>query len=114
MPDFTPPFPSYTSGHSTFGGSTFEILKDFYGTDNIHFTLKSDELPGVTRSYSSFSQAAQENGMSRIYLGIHFSFDNVQGQACGRAVADYVVLHALQPVRAVYFGTWLPKQTWDT
>jgi hypothetical protein len=113
VPDFTPPFPSYTSGHSTFGGATFEILKDFYGTDNIHFTLKSDELPGVTRTYSSFSQAAQENGMSRIYLGIHFSFDNIQGQASGRAVADYVMQHALQPSRVVYFGTGLPKPPHD-
>ena len=97
VPNFTPPFPSYVSGHATFGAATFEVLKKFYGTDNIHFTLASDELPGVTRSYDSFSQAAAENGMSRIYLGIHYSFDNIQGQAVGRFVADYVVQHALKP-----------------
>jgi hypothetical protein len=98
VPDFTPPFPTYVSGHATFGAATFELLADFYGTDAVHFTLTSDELPGVTRSFNSFSQAAQENGMSRIYLGIHFSFDNIEGQVVGRNVADYVMTHALQPV----------------
>lgn len=98
VPDFTPPFPTYISGHATFGAATFEILADFYGTDSVHFTLTSDELPGVTRSFNSFSQAAQENGASRVWLGIHFSFDNIQGQAVGRNVADYVIAHALGPV----------------
>src|SRR5262249_32971047 len=45
-PDFTPPFPSYVSGHATFGGALFTTLADFYGTDNVRFTLGSDELPG--------------------------------------------------------------------
>lgn len=95
VPNFTPPFPSYVSGHATFGAATFEVLRNFYGTDSVQFTLTSDELPGVTRSFSSFSAAAQENGMSRIYLGIHYGFDNVEGQAIGNAVADYVVQHAM-------------------
>jgi hypothetical protein len=97
VPDFTPPFPTYVSGHATFGAATFEVLKQFYGTDNIHFVLTSDELPGVTRSFNSFSQAAAENGISRVYLGIHFNFDNTAGQAIGRNVADYVMDDALRP-----------------
>jgi len=99
VPDFTPPFPAYISGHSTFGAAAFETLKDFYGTDRVHFTLMSDELPGVLRSFNSFSQAAAENGMSRIYLGIHWSFDNLNGQATGRSVADYVFQHELRAKR---------------
>lgn len=96
VPDFTPPFPAYISGHSTFGAAAFEVLKDFYGTDHVHFTWMSDELPGVLRSFNSFGQAAAENGMSRIYLGIHWSFDNTNGQATGRSVADYVFQHELR------------------
>src|SRR5207248_1648152 len=53
--NFTPPFPAYISGHATFGAATFRVLENFYGTDKIHFTLNSDEMPGVTRSYSSLS-----------------------------------------------------------
>lgn len=95
-PNFTPPFPSYISGHSTFGGAVFQTLKLFYGTDHIHFTITSDELPGVTRSYNSFTQAENENGMSRIYLGIHWMFDNTEGIATGQAVADQVFSHTMQ------------------
>jgi len=90
IPDFTPPHPAYISGHSTFGGAVFTILADFYGTDAMNFTIGSDQLPGVYRSYNSFSDAAAEVGMSRIYLGIHCGFDNTFGQATGRQVGEFV------------------------
>src|SRR5207253_2518268 len=47
--NFTPPFPAYASGHATFGGSVFETLRRFYGTDRIAFSFVSDEFNGVTR-----------------------------------------------------------------
>jgi membrane-associated phospholipid phosphatase len=90
QPSFTPPFPSYVSGHATFGSALFTTLADFYGTNNVHFTLTSDELPGVTRSYTSFSQASYENAMSRIYLGLHFWFDESAGMTVGKAIATNV------------------------
>ncbi len=109
-PNFTPPFPSYPSGHAGFGGAIFEILRRFYGTDKIGFTFVSDEFNGVTkdhegnvrpympRSFSSLSQAEQENGQSRIYLGIHWHFDKTAGISQGQHVADYIFDHAFLPV----------------
>jgi hypothetical protein len=97
IPNFTPPFPAYVSGHATFGAAALEVLRQFYGTDNISFTIGSDELPGVTRTFASFSQAAEENARSRIYLGIHWNFDDVQGRALGVKVGDWVFDHVAQP-----------------
>lgn len=96
----TPPFPSYSSGHSTFSGSSSRLLAHFFGTDAIAFSTVSDGLPGVTRSFTSFSQAAEEAGQSRIYGGIHWQFDNTAGLASGRTLADHVFFNFLTPTAA--------------
>jgi hypothetical protein len=54
--------------------------------------------PVVQRSFSSLSQAEEENGQSRIYLGIHWSFDKTEGIAQGHRVADYVFANAFLPL----------------
>jgi membrane-associated phospholipid phosphatase len=107
-PNFTPPFPSYPSGHAGFGGALFQTLRRFYGKDKIPFAFVSDEFNGVTqdnndnprplieRSFSSLSQAEEENGQSRIYLGIHWRFDKTEGIAQGNRVADYVFDHVFK------------------
>jgi membrane-associated phospholipid phosphatase len=106
--NFTPPFPAYPSGHAGFGGALFRILADFYGTDHVSFTIGSDEFNGhtvdqfgnvrpvVRQHFTSFSQAAEQNGQSRIYLGIHWQFDKAQGIKLGREVADFVFHHFLR------------------
>ncbi len=86
----TPPFPEYISGHSTFSSAAAAILTATFG-DNLAFTTNSPGLPGVTRSFASFTAAAQEAGQSRIYGGIHFQFGNQDGLAVGRAVANHVL-----------------------
>jgi hypothetical protein len=108
-PNFTPPFPGYPSGHAGFGGAVFQILRRHFGTDAIPFTFVSDELNGVTRdnagnvrpliprSFATLSQAEEENGQSRIYLGIHWSFDKTEGISQGRKVGDFVFDNAFGP-----------------
>jgi hypothetical protein len=93
----TPPFPSYTSGHSTFSGAGAAVLAFFFGRDDIRFTVGSDGLPEHRRSYKGFKEAAEEAGRSRIYGGIHYEFDNRAGLACGRKVAEEVCRTRLLP-----------------
>ncbi|MDA8743876.1 dockerin type I domain-containing protein [Rubripirellula amarantea] len=104
---FTPQFPTYISGHATFGGALFGTLQDFYGTDDISFEVTSEELEvlldnpelqdaygldldDATRTFDSFSEAMAENGRSRVYLGIHFDFDDLVGQEVGQTIAASV------------------------
>jgi len=93
----TPPFPDYISGHSTFSGAASTVLARFYGTDNIAFTAGSDFLPGVTRSFTSFSAAAGEAALSRLYGGIHFRSANEDGLVAGIHIGEFTFVHYLQP-----------------
>jgi len=95
----TPPFPSYTSGHSSFSGAAATILAAVFGSERVRFETTSDGLPRVTRRFTSFWSAAEEAGMSRIYGGIHWQFDNTDGLAGGRKVAEHVLEHCLKPAR---------------
>jgi hypothetical protein len=108
-PNFTPPFPAYPSGHAAFGAAAFGILRQYYGRDDIAFTFVSDEFNGRTRdidgsvrplmprSFRTLSEAEEENGQSRIYLGIHWNFDKTAGITQGRQVADQVFATTFAP-----------------
>lgn len=92
----TPPFPEYTSGHSTFSAAAAAVLAGFFGRDDVPFTTESEDLLGVVRSFTSFSGAAAEAGMSRIYGGIHFSSANEAGLSSGAALGAYVSANFLR------------------
>jgi Ca2+-binding RTX toxin-like protein len=92
----TPPFPTYTSGHSTFGGAASTVLTRFFGTDNLTFTLPSEVTGVPNRTFTSLRKAADEAGFSRIYGGIHFNFDNLAALASGRGIGELVATTQLQ------------------
>jgi hypothetical protein len=92
---FNYPTPDYVSGHSTAGGAASQALEEFFGTDNIFFRVCSLTMPPgetctdpspVYRSYGSFSQAAEENALSRIMVGIHFRNAVEEGLKLGRKI----------------------------
>ena len=89
--------PSYPGAHSTISAAGADVLASFYGDDQ-HFSLSSPALPGVTRSFGSFSAAAQEAGLSRIYSGQHTRLDHVAGLTLGHRIARFVLRNALLPV----------------
>jgi hypothetical protein len=89
----TPPFPEYTSGHSTQAAACAGILAGHFGdnytfTDKTHSRLKLGYSP---RSFNSFSQMADEVGMSRLYGGIHFPSANLHGKETGYEIAEKVL-----------------------
>jgi hypothetical protein len=104
----TYPIPDHDSGHAVQGGVAAEILKQVFGTDDVSFTACSTTLADglrcaqameVLRSYTSFSQAADENALSRIYIGIHFRKAVETGVHHGRRIAAYAVHQFMKPVR---------------
>ncbi|HEX9231005.1 MAG TPA: vanadium-dependent haloperoxidase [Jatrophihabitantaceae bacterium] len=89
----TAPDPSYPGAHAEISQSAASALRDYFGTDRLDFSLTNASLPGVVRSFQSFSQAADEAAASRIYSGQHFRYDEDAGQALGDQVADFVAAH---------------------
>ncbi len=109
VPNFTPPFPAYPSGHATFGGALFQILRQFF-PDQTPFTFVSDEFNGQNKdvtgnlrllrpaTFKSFKDAEWDNAQSRLYLGIHWQFDASKGIEQGNQVANFVFQNAFRPV----------------
>jgi hypothetical protein len=87
--------PSYPGAHAVVSAGGADVLASFFHGDGDSFSVTSEVLPGVTRSFTSFSAAADEASVSRIYAGQHFRFDQDAGQRLGRHVADYVLQNFL-------------------
>jgi hypothetical protein len=102
----TPNIPDYPSGHSTVGAAAAAIvLARFFGDDEIPSTSTSGApFPGITRSFTSFSQAAQENADSRVFVGIYFRTACRDGVRLGKQVGRFVFNHFLKRVKPVKQG----------
>jgi hypothetical protein len=85
----TPQDPSYPGAHSVISASGAAMLTFFFGSDD-SLTVRSESLPGVERSFTRYSAAAEEAGLSRIWAGHHFRFDHITGQKLGSGIATYV------------------------
>jgi hypothetical protein len=95
----TPQLPDFTSTHSVLAGAASEAMRRFFHTDNVSFTATSvAPFAGMTRSFSSFSEAATEVGASRIYAGIHFRSAVEDGIKQGNQIGGFVFTHALRPL----------------
>jgi len=94
----TAPDPSYPGAHSTISSASAAVLKFFFNSDEFSYAVTSEVLPGVKRSFTSFTAPADEAGLSRIYAGVHFRTDHIAGQQLGVDVAGYVVENFLLPV----------------
>ena len=95
----TYPIPDHDSAHSVEGGAAAEVLERFFQNVRIPFRTCSTTLPAgstcndsspVYRSFTSFAQAAMENGLSRIYVGIHFRRAVTEGIEHGRKIGQWV------------------------
>ena len=91
----TPNFPEYPSGHATVSPAAAVVLGTYFGND-AEFTLTSETLPGVVRTYASFTQAADEAFDARIYGGIHFRSACRDGRALGTQVGSFVTANVAQ------------------
>lgn len=100
----TPHFPSYTSGHSTFGAAGMELLKLTYGQDTVRLSGQSPDrvlwpqLDNVVQHWTSLDQIAEDNGMSRIYGGVHWHLDHSQAMWAGKKIAQQA-FHQFFPKR---------------
>ena len=84
-------------GLTTQTGSAVEVLRSYFGTDDIAFSTSG---AGMTRSYTSLSQAAAEAVDARVFGGMHFRTGCVQGVRQGEHVGRFVIQHFLKPRKA--------------
>ncbi|MGW5667305.1 vanadium-dependent haloperoxidase [Micromonospora sp. NPDC003776] len=102
--NFSPAFPSYTSGHATFAAAWAGAMKGFFGTGAFRFVGTTDDphAVGVQRAFTGFDAAATENARSRVYLGVHYQFDADAGMSSGSQLANYVTGNLLRPAVPAY------------
>jgi hypothetical protein len=95
----TPPFPEYSSAHAAVGAAAAEALERFFDTDDMAFSMSSPTAGNAVREFTGFRHAAEENGVSRIYIGFHFRHSVQDGLKMGRRIGRFVAQRTLRLVR---------------
>lgn len=111
----TPPVPDYPSTHTVLGAAAAAAMARFFGTDFVCFSMTSGApYPGITRRYWSFSQAARENGASRVLAGLHFASAVDAGYRQGAEIGTWVASRALRPVTSAAMATSIATRGFAT
>ena len=97
----TPNFPEYTSGHVTYSSAVARMLKLFFKTDKVTFTVTSLNPLAVqkTQTYTRLSDAVKETIDARVYVGIHFRNSDVVAREQGKQIAQWAFKHFLRPLK---------------
>jgi len=93
-----PPFPDHPSGHGCVNGASFNVLRNFFGTDKLSFDVHSTRFPGQPRHFDRISVVLREIVDARVWGGIHFRTADVNGTVIGKKVAHWLEKHYFQPV----------------
>jgi hypothetical protein len=94
---FTPPFPSYPSGHAAFGAAARVVLENEFGAEGHSITLTNPALPDIVLKYTTFRQITDDIDDGRVYGGVHYRFDQEAGALMGTRIGEYVLRHELRP-----------------
>ena len=95
----TPPFPEYTSGHTTNAGASTGVLLAFFGDGYNPFSLTDNKAnPPITRSFSNIGQAMEEVINARVWVGFHYLHSDIDGERVGRRISWFALSHFLRPV----------------
>jgi len=96
----TPPHPDYPSGHCIATGAVAQVMREFFGSDEVKFSYVFPPGLGMMRSYTSLAQIEKEMEDARAFAGIHFRSTNEHSTELGRKVGAYAVANHLRPAAA--------------
>ena len=93
----TPPHPEFPSGHCIVTGASMQVLRDFFGSDEVKFSYVAPHGLGTMRSYASFTQIEKEMEDARVWAGIHFRSTDVESSELGRRIGSHAVASHMRP-----------------
>ncbi len=96
----TTPDPAYPGAHAVISAGAAAVLTSMFDNEQFAFSVTSEVLPGVERSFTSFAAAAEDATLSRIYAGVHFRTDLTAGQELGRQISSFVINKFMTPLNA--------------